>query len=420
MKFACTPVPARRISTNGKVELRIAAEEAVRVDIQAQLSDRTVDCGSYAICPHLELNKIVPNTEGIVGPFVFVMNFRDEAGNLLGSLKQHYEIVASSVHSTCLLDGCWVTLYHWSEQEAHYYNKGLKNLTEDQWRQQVHDMHDIGVTSILIQNVFDSPYYVNQHDKTAETYDGRAFYDSKLYPGRVPITAEDPIEAILSAADECDMAVFPGVGLYAWFDFSEESLKWHKAVATELFERYGHHPSFYGFYLSEEIMGALYYGYDPVPDDHYKEIQHFMKEFQAFIHTLHPTMPLALAPNNIRMHCYKEQWMPILKHLDIIIPFAFARSENNIAQIAEMCKEAGTHFWVDMEIFDFPFDDGLRPKNYEKLIHEIHQYDMLEQVYGYQYTGLLNAPGRRWDLGMEETEELYEKYQAYEKKVREK
>lgn len=414
----CTPVPARRVSENGRLELRLASQEAQQVRVQAVRADGSVrDCGSFPITAGLALNKVYPDTAGLIGKFTLCITFLTADGQALETLEQDYEIVRSDVHSTCLLDGCWVSIYHWSDDEARHFNPALRELDDDGWKQQVYSMHKIGVTSVLIQNVFDSARYVHQHDMTADTYDGRAFYDSALYPGRMPIKAQDPIEAILTAADECDMAVFPGVGLYAWFDFSPESLEWHKRVTRELHERYGHHKSFYGWYISEEIMGALYYGYDPVPDEKHHDIAAFFREYKQFVHDLTPTKPVALAPNNIHMDWYRKEWRPILENLDIMIPFAFARSENNIPQIAEMCAETGTHFWVDMEIFAFPFDEGLAPKTCENLIKEIHCYDMLEQVYGYQYTGLMNEPGHRMGLGREDTEQVYTDYQAYYQSV---
>ncbi len=415
----CTPIPARRISVNGRLELRLATDDAASAQIDARLENGEVrGCGCFPLKGGRQLNIVHPDMSGLTGRLTLLISFLSENGTVLEVKEQPYEIILSRVHSTCLLDGCWVSIYHWSESEARHFNAGLRVLTDEGWKQQVYSMHKIGVTSILIQNVFDSARYVHQHDMTADSYDGRAFYDSALYPGRMPIAAEDPIEAILSAADECGMAVFPGVGLYAWFDFSPESLEWHKRVTLELHKRYGHHPSFYGWYVSEEIMGALYYGYDPVPDDKYKDIQNFFREYKAFVHELTPTKPVALAPNNIHMDWYRDEWRGILENLDIMIPFAFARSENNIPQIAEMCAETGTHFWVDMEIFAFPFDEGLRPKDCEALIREIHCYDMLEQVYGYQFTGLLNEPGHRMGLGGEDTEEVYTAYAQYARAIR--
>ena len=50
------------------------------------------------------------------------------------------------------------------------------------------------------------------------------------------IAAEDPIEAILSEADKQGMQVLMGVGMFAWFDFTPESLEWHKRVAKELWD----------------------------------------------------------------------------------------------------------------------------------------------------------------------------------------
>lgn len=208
-------------------------------------------------------------------------------------------------------------------------------------------MHKIGVTTIVIQNVFDSPHYAYQHTMTADTYDGRAFYDSGLYPGRMPLAAKDPIEAILSAADECHMAVFPGVGLYAWFDFSPESLEWHKRVTRELYARYGHHPSLYGWYISEEIWGALYYEYEPVAEKNGRISADFFREYTAFVHRLTPTKPVALAPNNIHMDRHREPWRRILENLDILIPFAFARSENNIPRFWKCVpKPAHISGWI--------------------------------------------------------------------------
>ncbi len=412
-----TPVPARRISTNARLELRIAARTAEKIQVEAVFPERTTDMGTFAIRPGLQLNKIYPVTDGLVGKFRLKVRFLGPDGSEQDAQDVAYEIVRSDVHSTCLLDGCWTSIYHWSEDEARYFNKGLKVLTDEGWKQQVYSMHRIGVTSVLIQNVFDSRRYVNQHEMTADTFDGKAFYPSKLFPTRYELAASDPVEAILTAADECDMVVFPGVGLYAWFDFSPESLKWHIEVTRELYERYGHHKSFYGWYISEEIMGALYHGYPPVPDEKYKDIVRFFEEYSRFVHELTPTKPVALAPNNIDFHLHAEEWGQILPNLDILIPFAFARSENNIPQIAELCRKYGTHFWVDMEIFDFPFDNGLAPKSCEKLIKEIHCYDMLEQVYGYQFTGLMNEPGHRMGLGREDTEELYTEYERYYQSV---
>lgn len=410
----CTPIPSARISTMARPELKVASERALSVHVRMHGEDGTVrDCGSFPIRSGLTTNGIRPNFGGRAGRYQVTASFLDAAGEGVGEITFPYEIVQTGVASTQMLDGCWVSLCHWSDDESQRFQSALKKLTAEQWKQKIYSMHKAKITSILIQNVFDSKHYVHHHDMTVDTYDGKAFYDSKLYSAREPLGCDDPIEAIMEAADECGMAVFPGVGMYAWFDFSPESLEWHKRVAVELYKRYGHHKSFYGWYVSEEIMGALYYGYDQVPDEKYLDIQAFFREFTAFVRELTPTKPVALAPNNIDMHHYEKEWLPILENIDILIPFAFARSEYNVAEIAAMCKKTGTHFWVDFEMFAFPFPKGLRPKKVKDMLEEMQHYNDLEQIYGYQYTGIMNEPGHRMGLGTEETEVFYSEYMAY-------
>jgi len=134
------------------------------------------------------------------------------------------------------------------------------------------------------------------------------------------IACDDPLEAILDEADKLDMKVFPGVGLYAWFDFTEDSLKWHMQVAEELHEKYGHHCSFYGWYVSEEIFGDL--GGDQKRED---DIVSFFKTFKVHCKQLAPTKPVMLAPNCHFITGAEEGWKSLLPHLDILCPFGFHR-----------------------------------------------------------------------------------------------
>jgi hypothetical protein len=250
---------------------------------------------------------------------------------------------------------------------------------------------------------------------TTETYDGYSLYPSKLYGKSYDIAARDALEAILTAADERGMNVFVGVGLFAWFDFSPQSLQWHINVTNELFSMYGHHKSLYGWYISEEIFGSLYFDYDFVENDKYKEIVKFFQEYKAFVEKITPTKPVALAPNNIRFHHYEKEWKEILANVDILLPFAFARDpENlNIIEINNICKATNTHFWVDMEMFNWPLDNGLVPKTFNDLVKEIRTYDDVEQIYGYQYTGIMNSPDNKLIIGINETVELYKEYEKY-------
>lgn len=409
-----TLIPNSRVSSGSKIDIRIYTDVAVKAIIRLNKNDLSVNKYEFKLNPK-KINIFYIDTNEICGKINIVIDFKSSGGNTIKSVSKAYEITNKSTKSTTLIDGCWVSIYHWSEDEGRCFNEDLKKLTDDDWKKQIYAMNDAGIKGVIIQNVFQNNEYAGLHNMKCKSYPGKAFYPSDLYKSRVAIAAHNPIEAILAAADECGMNVFLGVGMYAWFDFSSESLKWHKIVTNELWRKYGHHKSLYGWYISEEIFGSLYYDYPPVRNGRYKDIIKFFKEYKKYVSKLSPTKPVALAPNNIRFDHYAIEWKLILKNIDILLPFAFARDPEhmNIDRIAQICQPSGTHFWVDMEMFAWPLDNGLVPKTYENLIKEIRTYDMLEQIYGYQFTGIMNTPDSSYDLGGEKAKDLYVKYKSY-------
>lgn len=418
MNAYLTIIPAYRASTRVQPEVRAYSLVWSKLEVRIVQNGVVLRSFDYLLQDGEEM-KIFPDFSEIKGDIVLEFCFYNAEGSLYDHKTLNYQIIDSQCKSTTLLDGCWISIYHWSDDEARWFNADLKKLSAEDWKEQIYAMKQVGINGIVIQNVFDSDKYAEQHDMTAADYNGKAFYQSKLFKNRMPLAVEDPIEAVLSAADEVGMNVLLGVGLYAWFDFSDESLKWHKEVTRELFEMYGRHPSLYCWYVSEEMFGSLYYDYPPVPDAKYKDIVRFFKEYKAFVQQLTPTKPVALAPNNIRFHEYEKEWKEILVNVDILIPFAFARDLEhlNIREIAGICKACGTHFWVDMEMFAWPLDNGLVPKTCEELIREIRIYDDVEQIYGYQYTGIMNAPGNPYNLGGDKAKQLYIDYLDYFKGI---
>lgn len=414
-----TIIPAFRISSSAQIEIRLFSVQAEKYELTVLKHNKVVRSFMFKSDDKEKELKVFPDFSGIIGDVVLEFKFYQSNNELIEKKELCYQIINSPYNSTTLIDGCWISIYHWNEDEARWFNKELKKLTDNDWKEQIYAIKQIGINSVIIQNVFHCNEYVGQHDMTMDTYTGQPFYSSAIYPHRYPLAAADPVEAILEAADENGMNVFIGVGNYAWFDFSPESLKWHIEITKELFSLYGHHRSLYGWYISEEIMGSLYYDYPPVKDDKYNDIVNFFCEYKKFVNLLTPTKPIALAPNNIRFHEYENEWGKILVNIDIILPFGFARDpENiNIGEIARICKDCGTHFWVDMEMFAWPLDNGLVPKTCDELIKEIRLYDQLEQIYGYQYTGIMNRPEIEKNLGRKDTKELYKGYQEYYKRI---
>lgn len=334
--------------------------------------------------------------------------------------ERELQVLPSSVRSPRTIDGAWVGIVHWSEEEGKPWNAEIRKLSEEDWRQQIRSMHNLGMDTVVIQEVFRNEAYYGSNDISTAGYHGLAYYPSALYPGRVPMSSHDPLEAILSEADRLNMNVFLGVGAYAWFDFSPGALAWSKQVAAELWRRYGRHPSFYGWYVSAEAYGSL------IPDQGEKEKKHyrgqiidFFREFQTYCRSLAPEKPVMLAPNTHGMLKSLDVWPRVLEHVDIICPFGFHRmpkgdlTGEQAAQLWQtMCDKTGTHLWMDMEAFIF---DGkaLVPRPINGLIQDMQRFPNFEKILCYQYTGIFNAPDSRITPGGPPTVVLYKDYRSY-------
>jgi hypothetical protein len=358
------------------------------------------------------------STQGWAGNHHVILVSRCEGAET--RVERELRVVQSSVRSTRTIDGAWAGIVHWSDEEAKYWNADIRKLTEDDWREQIRGMHAIGMDTVVIQEVFRNEEYYGKHNMPVAGYHGRAYYPSDLYTGRIAMTAHDPIEAILSEADRLNMNVFLGVGAYAWFDFSPGALEWSKKVAAELWRRYGHHPSFYGWYVSAEAYGSLVPDQGEVDKDHYrKQVIEFFRAFQLYCRSLAPEKPLMLAPNTHGLMKSKEVWPLVLKHLDIICPFGFHRMpEGDLTgeQAAElwqaMCDKAGTHLWMDMEAFLFE-GKALVPRPIDGLLRDMQRFPNFEKILCYQYPGMFNAPGSHITPGGPATVVLFNDYRRY-------
>ncbi|RYE22747.1 MAG: DUF4434 domain-containing protein [Sphingobacteriales bacterium] len=325
------------------------------------------------------------------------------------------QVLASTIRSTKRIDGAWFGFYHWSEAEGKYWNAELKKATDAQWGEMMEDQSKLDMNIIVIQDVIRNPdAYAGKHHIETEGYKGVPYYPSAIIPGRFPLTAKDPLEAVLASADKNHMNVFVGVGSYAWFDFTKGSLEWHKKLADELWAKYGHHDSFYGWYVSEEQDGGL------GDEQARKDIVDFFKEFKAYVNKIAPDKPVMLATNSHNLRGAEDTYRKLLPNLDILCPFAFHRmlptdltGEQAANKLQELCNEAGSHLWMDMEIFDFAEGNALVPRSIQGVISDLHRFPNFEKILCYQYPGLLNSPDASIKPGGANTVKLYLDYKQY-------
>jgi hypothetical protein len=329
-------------------------------------------------------------------------------------------VLPASIRSTRTIGGAWAGIVHWSEEEGVHWNSDIRKLTASDWREQIRGMHRLGMDTVVIQEVFRNNAYYGTNSIAASGYHGLAYYPSTLFPGRIQMAAHDPIEAILSEADRLDMHVFLGVGIYAWFDFSPDSLAWHKMVAAELWRRYGKHRSFYGWYVSEEAYGSLIPDQgEPTAKLYRDEIISFFRQLQAFCRHMAPEKPILFAPNTHGLRKSQDMWPNVLKYIDIICPFGFHRmpkddlSGEEAADLwQQLADSTGTHLWMDMEAFDFE-GIALVPRSIDGLLRDMQRFPNFEKILCYQYPGIFNAPGTRIKPGGPATVRLYQDYRQY-------
>lgn len=435
-KIGLTLIPPTTITDKVNLEIRagIVNEDEIPLDCEVLLylngdTDYHILCKESLLIAggKSESIKYVMKTAGKTGENIITLVVR--SGNSEQKISKKIEVVKSEIRSTRTIDGAWVGLYHWSEIEGKHWNKDIREISDDQWREVLQSMHKIGMDIVVIQETFSNgTFYVGKHDMTPETYQGKAYYPSKLYNKRIPIQAEDPLKAILSEADKLGMHIFMGIGLFSWFDFTPVSLEWHKKVAKELWDIYGHHESFYGFYVSEEIHGSLDSGesVEELRNLRKEEVVVFFEEFSAYCKSFAPSKPIMLASNCYGVPSATETYPKLLKNLDILCPFGFGRmpeGDLTAKQAAELlqdlCDKSGTHLWFDLEAFLFNDDMSLYPRDTESIINDLYLLDNFEKVLCYQFPGVFNDPEASFRIGEEKTITLFRKYQEYLNKVKE-
>lgn len=351
-------------------------------------------------------------TKGLAGKHKVTLAAR--AGDRTLTMERPVEILASDARSTRRLGGAWVDICHHDPREGKPFDAELAKMTDAQWRELVRAMHAVDQDILVISMMFQNFTHRGRHKIETEGYQGRAYYPSKLYPGRMPTASADPLETIMDEADKLGMHVMPGVGCYAFFDFTPGSLQWCKQVAGELWELYGHHPSFYGWYMSHEKDGGL------GSAEERQEIVAFFKEFTPYVHGLAPDKPVMLAPNCYHLRGAEATYRQLLPNLDILCPFAYhrmpandLRGEEAATLMQALCDEAGCHLWMDVESFLFAPGGGLVPRSIGGLISDFTRFPTFEKTLHYQFPGLMSAPEMTRQPGGPASVKLYLDYMAY-------
>ena len=267
-------------------------------------------------------------------------------------------------------------------------------------------MHEIGLEYLVMLSV---------------AYNGKTYYPSALQP-RHDFACADPLETVLSAADECGIKFF--VSNDYWADWTNvEQAMTDEAIWTirekgmeETAEKYAHHKSFYGWYYPNETELR------PVFDDIALK---YINRCTQIARSLTPAALTMTAPYGTQYVTYNAQYIKQLEQLDVNIvayqdevgvhKIKVGETGKHFEDLYKMHTKAGrARLWADIEIFDFESEiyrsPGI-PATFERVLQQMADVSpYVEHVLAYQYQGMMNKPGTTAFAGHKDSEKLYSDY----------
>ncbi len=308
------------------------------------------------------------------------------------------------------ISGSWIEFRH-SASEGNLWNEALTQFTADQWRRKIFEMHDFGLEYLVLMGV---------------AMKGRPFYPSRLAP-KIQMGCEDPLEEILSAADECGIKFFVSNDFWGDLDaftmmVDKDVQKLRFAAMEEIAEKYSHHESFYGWYFPNEAMLQPYF-VDACLD--------YVNACADMAQRLVPNCVNMIAPYYIKVARNDAHFVRQLEKMNIdIIAYqdgvgATHSKLEDISGYYEIlykahAKASRARLWADLELFYFADGNGgnLLSADFDtrilKQMEAISPY--VDKILCYQYLGLINKPETDIVAGPESTFKLYRDYTAWHDK----
>ncbi|MBO5766889.1 MAG: DUF4434 domain-containing protein, partial [Clostridia bacterium] len=151
------------------------------------------------------------------------------------------------------ITGTWFEFQHHNIPEGKYWNPICRWFTDEQWEAKVDEIAELGMKYIVLLT-------------TAQVYENDAFayFNTDIYPF-YNMGAKDPMGALLRAADRNGIKVFVSCGYYGVWTQTINNMISPEVTARaframeQVYAQYGHHESFYGWYLPDETGIYPYY-----------------------------------------------------------------------------------------------------------------------------------------------------------------
>jgi hypothetical protein len=302
--------------------------------------------------------------------------------------------------------GSWFEFEHHNQVGAKYWNQALPGFTTEQWRAKIFEIHEIGIEYLVLLSV---------------AYEGKTYYPSALQP-RHDFVCEDPLEAVLSAADECGIKFF--ISNDYWADWRQVEKAMEKEAIwcirekgmEETAEKYAHHKSFFGWYYPNESQ--LNQVFDELSVN-------YINRCSQKVHALTPDAITLVAPYGTQYVRQDDRYIRQLEQLDIdIIAYQdeIGVKKTKVGEVGKYFEElykmhtkAGrSRLWADIELFEFEgevYHTGALPASFERVLQQLADVSpYVEHILAYQYQGMMNKPGSSAYAGPKSSEKLYTDY----------
>ena len=306
-----------------------------------------------------------------------------------------------------IITGSWLDFHHPNFREGDYWNDTTRRFTAQDWDTKVAEMAELGMDTLVLLSV---------------ALRGASFYPSRHFDRRWDLICEDPVAALLAAADRHGMKVFVGVGYFAHSTGDHvgdaEDKRLRAVIPEELVERYGHHASFHGWYLPVEagIQG------------HFSEaFMDYAAELCRHCRTADPLKPILIAPYGTRTVIPDGRFVEQLRALDVdhvayqcevgVRKTRVEELDEIFARLKAVHEKAGVPLWADVEVFTFEgetYRSPLLPAPFERVRRQLEAMaPHVEKLLCYQYLGMMNPPHSPVFAGHPSSARLYREYKEW-------
>lgn len=307
------------------------------------------------------------------------------------------------------IDGTFFEFRHHNTPEGKYWNPALEKFTGEQWREKIREISALGMEYTVVM---------------ATALYGRCYFKSSVFPF-ADIPCEDPIEEILSEADECGVKVFLGNGFYGDWRKAGENIKSQAVIdrsfraMDELAVLYGHHKSFYGWYFPDETCIILRFS---------KDFIKYVNLCSGRCRELTPDKKTLIAPYGTNLVLSSDYFVRSLAETDVdfiayqdevgVKKTKVDRTEKIFEKLRRAHDKAGrAELWADIELFDFEgmvYKSALIPASFERIKKQIENAaPYVDKILSYQYLGIMNPSDSKAFAGHQNSVKLYEDYREY-------